>query len=227
LAGVTEILKTFDATAVVTMHHVATFVLLVVPGFVSLRVYEFKRGDASRKASEVLLDLIVYSVGCDVVVLGGLQLVSHVVPSTLRWGADAIVLAIGLFALPSALAIGWLALRGSLLRAGIGIDNETDMWEEIVRRLTSDGSESGVILTLQDGRKVGGRLYDVGLLARSGRNDEVALGEVWTIDQQRGTFVEPVTGSLGMVVRRSECRALELHVLRRPANARDDEGRAP
>jgi Family of unknown function (DUF6338) len=215
---VTEILKTFDATAVVTLHHVVNFVLLVVPGFVSLRVYELKRGDASRRASEVLLDLIVYSVGCDVVVLGGLELVAHGVPPAMRWGADAVVLAIGLFALPSALAVGWLALRASLLRAGIAVDSESGIWEELVRRVTSDGAEPGVIMTLQDGRKVGGRLYDVGLLSRSGRNDEVALGEVWTIDQDRGTFVEPVAGSLGMVVRRSECRTMELHRLRRPAN---------
>jgi Family of unknown function (DUF6338) len=216
---VTEFLKTFGATAGTTIQQVATFVLLIVPGFVSLRVYEFKRGASGRNAADVLVDLIVYSMASDVLILGAVQLVSRLAPLPLQTPLKVVVVLVGLVVVPSALALALVTLRTGLVRAGFGSAVDAGRWSNMVRRVSEAGITPGVILTLKDGRKVGGRARDYGYHAINEiRDDDVLVGEAWTIDQERGTFIEPVPGSFGMAVPNSEYRTIELYALPQPAN---------
>lgn len=206
----TEFLKVFESTAALTVHQVGTFVLLIVPGFVSLRVYEFKRGDAARKAADVIVDLVVYSLASDALVLGGLELVSQVTPSSHRLFFEIIILVVGLLLIPSAFAVAFLALQTWLIGAGIGSAVDSGRSSNVIRSASQTGTTPGVILTLQDGRKVGGRArnYGYGAIRAAAGEEDIIVDEVWTVDQQQGMFVARVPGSIAMAVPKSEYRTI-------------------
>ena len=61
-----EFLKTFETLGGITVEQVMAFAALIVPGFISLRVYEMRRGGEARKTSDVLFDLVIYSFATEV-----------------------------------------------------------------------------------------------------------------------------------------------------------------
>ncbi|MBV8368924.1 MAG: hypothetical protein JO036_08400, partial [Candidatus Eremiobacteraeota bacterium] len=79
-----EFLKTLETLGGVTVEQVLAFAALILPGFISLRVYEMRRGGEARKTSEVLLDLVVYSLVTDVAAFAALWLVAGIVPDRLQ-----------------------------------------------------------------------------------------------------------------------------------------------
>jgi hypothetical protein len=53
---VSEFLKIFETLGSVTVEQLLAFAALIVPGFISLRVYEMRRGGEGRKINDVLID---------------------------------------------------------------------------------------------------------------------------------------------------------------------------
>jgi hypothetical protein len=204
---VSEILKLFETTGGLTADQVLRFVVLFVPGLIALHVYDLQRGGEGRKINEVVLDVVVYSALSDLVTFMSLRGVFRAAPS-LPGTVAADVIAGGLFlGIPIALAIGTFTLQRALMRSGAVPDTITAPWNQMMDRIASDNLDLGVIVTLRDGRTVGARIGPSSRCASS--SEDLLLGEVWTVGDDRATLLEASPGSHALLVARSDCQTVE------------------
>jgi hypothetical protein len=206
---VTDFFKVFESLGSVTVEQVLAFAALIVPGFISLRVYEMRRGGEGRKANESLVDVIVYSFATDVVAFSALALVSAFVPPAAQVVTKVVVGFVCFAGLPVGLAIVWFDFRERMVCSGIVPDRTSNSWDALLQRAAREGVDVAVVLTMRDGRKIGARLRGPALASSRAAGDDLMLDEVWTIDQKRATFVDAVKGSFGMVVHKADCETIE------------------
>lgn len=186
-------------TLIAILTNVATllaFVVFIVPGFVSLRTYELLRGGAGRKINEAIVDVVVYSLVTDVVALPLLLLTALIPNVVVRIIASAVAALASLVGLPILLGRSWFRLQQHLSRSGIIGHPSYKPWDEIFTRIVREKREVGVILTLPDGRKFGGKYVDPGFASEYPADEQLLLGESWSIDQETGRFVERAAGEL-------------------------------
>ena len=205
----TEFFKIFDAAGAVSIEHVLAFAALVVPGFISLRVYELRSGGEPRKIAEALVDVIVYSLATDVIGYAGFTAIGTFVPEPARSSAGAVFAVVVFIVVPVAYPLLLFEIWGRLKSFGFVPDTRTKLWDRIVSRVASGRIDLGVILTLRDGRKIGGRLRRPDISSNAS-SDDIMISEVWTIDQERATFISAVQGSFGVLVERANCDTIEL-----------------
>jgi hypothetical protein len=205
---VSDFFKVLESLGSVTVEQVLAFAALVVPGFISLRVYEMRRGGESRKANESLVDVMVYSFASDVVAFGALALVSAFVPPAAQTIIKLVVGLFGFVILPVGIAVVWFDFRERMVRSGI-VPDASNSWDALLQRAAREDVAVAVVLTMRDGRKIGARLHDAAQTSRIA-GDDLVLDEVWTIDQDRATFVGAVRGSFGMVVHKADCETIEV-----------------
>lgn len=202
-----EFLKIFETLGSVTVEQLLAFAALIVPGFISLRVYDMQRGGEARKINDVLIDVLVYSFASDLVALMALGSISAIVPPAVQPIARASTLAVVLIAVPVILAVTLFNVQRLLMRNRAIPDTSTKPWNRVINQIARERLDVGVILTLRDGRAVGARIGSPPALASDG--DDLLLGEVWTIDKERATFGEPSRGSLGIIINRADCQTIE------------------
>jgi hypothetical protein len=206
---VSEFLKIFETTGGVTVEQLLAFAALIVPGFISLRVYDMRRGGEGRKVNEALIDVIVYSFVTDSIAFAALWLVSLVAPPAVQPAAKAIAAILILLCVPVALAFAWLDVQQRMMRSGIFADSAAKLLESVLDEAVRNGLDLAAIITLRDGRKIAGRIGASESRSRV-TDDELLLGEVWTVDQECATFLNAVKGSVGIVVSRTDCQSIEL-----------------
>jgi Family of unknown function (DUF6338) len=181
-------MKVFETIGSATGEQVLTFVVLILPGFISLQVYYMRRGGEARKMNEALLDVIVYSFMTDLIVLGGFAAIAATLPIPAQPAAKIIFGASVVVVFPAALAFAWVELQHRLIRWGIINESAPRLLEGVLDRAIRERVQLGVIVTLRDGRKVGGRVSAPAYTRSRATHDEVLLGEVWTLDQDSARF---------------------------------------
>lgn len=191
------------------MQQVLAFAALIVPGFISLRVYELRCGTESRKANESLVDVIVYSFATDVIGMAALSLVALVVPPAAQPIARACVAVAVLVVLPMTIAFVWSDVQRRMVRYGVFRETVADPWDHIFDAVVQQRIDVAVIVTLRDGRKVGARLRRPAPVGSYVRGAQLLLGEVWTIEAESATFLEPVPGSFGVLLDKADCETAE------------------
>jgi Family of unknown function (DUF6338) len=206
---VSEFLKTFETLGGITVEGFFAFAALIVPGFISLRVYEMRRGGEARKASEVLLDLVVYSLVTDVVAFAALSLVAVTVPAAFQPLVKPSVAAVVMLVVPAAVAFVFFELRRRMISTGLVRDATDKPWDRFFERAREFDGTIGAILTMRDGRKIGARLIDPSYTSSYPAAEQALFGEVWTIDPERATFVEAAPGSCGLLVDKADCQTIE------------------
>jgi Family of unknown function (DUF6338) len=204
---VSEIFKVFEPAGGVAIPQMLAFVLLVIPGFISLRVYDMLRGGEGRQAKDVLIDILIYGVASDGIVYATSVSFSSLVPGSTRspWST---VMSVWLFLLvPIVLAAAGFELQRVMMRLGTFPDTLTTSWNHMMNRIASQRLDAGAIITLRDGRVVGAR---IGQSSRSAStHEDLLLDEVWTIDERRATLVEPSPRSFGVLISRADCETIE------------------
>jgi hypothetical protein len=206
---VSEFLKTFETLGGITVEQILAFAALIVPGFISLRVYEMRRGGEARKTSEVVLDLVVYSLVTDAVALGALSFLTTVVPPGAQPLIKPVVASLVLLVVPVAVAFGFFELRCRMLRRGLVRDPANKPWDRFFERVSEFDGTLAAIITMRDGRKIGVRLTDPSYMSSYPAPEQALFGEVWTIDPERATFVKAVPGSCGVLVDKADCETIE------------------
>jgi hypothetical protein len=109
--------------------------------------------------------------------------------------------------------VGWFVvdLRAKLSAKGIVLSATPKAWDEFFGRLARlpDDASVGLVVTLSDGRKVGG-FWSEAPFASSFPNDEDLLISVpITIDQTSGQFRERATSSRGVLLKRDDIIMIE------------------
>ncbi|MFN3653294.1 MAG: DUF6338 family protein [Armatimonadota bacterium] len=188
-----------------TVEGLQLFLFFVVPGFVTLTVYDVLRPREPRDFSKAVIELICYSM-LNLAVASPLLLIS------LRPGfaspGNPYYLALNFavaFAIPALLAYSAFRLRMSRLAAKWLGRPLRPIWDEFFHERES----CFILFHLKDGRKVAG-FYGRGSVAtRHPLRPEIYVSQVWRVDQETGRILGPVAGSIGMMVREADCELIE------------------
>ena len=187
----------------------AAFVAFLVPGFLSVRAYEAARGGEGRNINDALVDVVIYSFATDAMWVPTLCFALAQPAGSLR---NAVVVAIGLLGFvvtPIALGVGWFALQKRLARIGYVSDPLQKPWDRMFARIRERKMDVGLILTLVDGRKFGGRFVDPGSASHYPAHEQVHVGEAWRLDQETGDFLERVDGTEGFIIDKRDILTVE------------------
>ena len=188
---------------------VVTFIFLVVPGFISLRVYETLRGGEGRKFNEVVVDVIMYSFATDVVVVAVLAGTWFLTTGWLKWIMLVAIAIVGLLVLPGFIASWWFRLQQHLAKSGILPDPIEKPWDKFFKRISEKQMDVGIIVTLTDGSRLGGRYCAPGFVSSSPADEQLHVGESWKIDRDTGEFLELIPGSYGFLIDKKDCSVIE------------------
>jgi len=199
-------------TALGIFTHVETFLaflVFIVPGFISLRTYEARRGGEGRKVNDAIVDVVIYSFATDIVWIPVWGVVAALPPSTGRVIALIVVAVLGFIATPVALALGWYRLQTRLAKEGVVADPTAKPWDKFFNAIARERLDIGVILTLPDGRKLGGRHIPPGFASHYPADEQLHVGETWILDQETGAFLERVKGSKGFIIDKKDLLSVE------------------
>jgi hypothetical protein len=103
------LVKESDAVIGVLTHveTLIAFVVFLVPGFLSVRAYEARRGGDGRKINEALVDVVIYSFATDIIWVPLIYLALQIEPLVPRVIVTVVALALGFVVTPLALGVGW------------------------------------------------------------------------------------------------------------------------
>jgi len=152
-----------------------------------------------------------------------IQWVSHLSDGLLR-GTLLSVSAIGLFATAITLGYKWFSWEKRLASSGVVADPIAKPWDKFFSE-TGSKKQLGIVLTLPDGRKIGGR-FSGGFASSYPADEQLHIGQTWTLDQTSGAFQQQVKGTLGFIINMKDVLTTEFFEweniesnLRRPQDA--------
>jgi len=192
----------------------ALFLLLILPGFVTLRVYESFVPGERRKAGEALIDIIAYSVANVVLqAIVVVPLLFWMVRLPPAWLAAAVV-ALALFSLgivPAAIGYGWYRFQVYAADRGWVSSPIRKPWDYIFARIKREIAPPEfiiLVLTMSDGTKVCGAYVEPGFSSSYPADEQVLLGQIWQLSED-GQPTDVVEGSYGMLVDKKDVAVIE------------------
>ena len=185
------------------------FLAFVVPGFLSLRAYDVVRGGDARKINEAFVDVIIYSFATDLIWTPALLIVLGWTPSVGRTIALTAIGLCGFVFTPIALGTGWFCWQTRLAKRGVIADPQRKPWDVFFYTASREKLDLAVLLTLPDGRKLGGRYRASSFASHYPADEQLHVGETWIVDQQTGAFLAPVAGSKGFIVDKKDLLSVE------------------
>lgn len=192
--------------------HVETilaFMVFMLPGFLSLRAYEAARGGEGRKINESLVDVAIYSFATDVLWCPVILAEQHIATAWLRWAATIISFLIGFLGTALLVGWGWYHVQRRLAQSGIVRDPVAKPWDKMFQRISDEGLDVGIVLTLKDGQRLGGHYLTPGFASRHPADEQLHIGETWIIDPDTGAFAERVEGTYGFIIDKSDILTIE------------------
>jgi hypothetical protein len=200
--------------------------VFVLPGFVTLlmreRTYRVRDQDSpfERLLNALYFSSIVYLVLAMGGVVNGL---GHEAISRLATGDEPVqsylfLAVIGLFVLPVSIAeVGRLWHRSRRLRPRflrrIGIDPGHGMpagWEQLFQEALRTHHGLMLLITLEDGRVVGGYFGEESLAGYTARTRDLFIEQRWTLDGEKW-FERPAEGSLGLWISEEQINSIEVY----------------
>jgi len=202
------LLKAYDTFSKATVPEMLALAALIIPGFLSLRVYEAKRGGEGRKANEVLIDIAAYSFVTDTVGFTILSIVNLMPPSPWQIAVRTIAFAGAFVLFPIFLGWGWYQLQAWMVHAGLVADSVQKPWDKVFRRIWQQRLNLVAIVTLRDGRRIASRLLEPAYASTYPADEQILLGELWKLDEE-GRLIAPYAGSYGMLIDKVDIETLE------------------
>jgi len=178
---------------------VTAILLFVLPGFVAFKLDQQLRPQEVRTPVDSLIEIIAYSLINDLLwsPLYGFSLQQPMPDSISKWFLRVFVLIVS----PAVLTL--LYARGVDLLANRGVMPSpiAKPWDHIFQRVVKRVAtrQMGVILTLQDGRRVAGVFRPPAFASSFPADEQLYLAEVWVVDDDGG-FGKRVAGSLGLLI---------------------------
>jgi hypothetical protein len=184
------------------------FAAFVLPGFIAWKAGQLRRPQGEQKPQDAVLEIVGYGVA------NALFATLLRMPPT-KWtawptdGPKAIELFVSVFALPAILSsiTGWLL--ESMATAGLLVSGFPTAWDRLVSGILRKRL-SLVVITLRDGRKVGGAFSKTAFASNYPYERDILIGEVWQIDQATGAFVKMIDGQTGLYMRGDDALTLEV-----------------
>lgn len=186
------------------------FILLLLPGTISIRTYDRLRARRPRKVTESIIDVIIASIVTDLFWVRLFDPLKQDVEKT--HFPDFLGACLFFFAFlvtPALLAIIYNVFEGQLSKLGIVSDAEPRPWDKWFQKIKHDKLILGVILVMRsDKRAIAGKFVPPGFASSAPAEESLHIGEMWEYDRDKG-FVRPISGSLGIYVRMADIETIE------------------
>jgi len=180
-------------------HSITAVLLFVLPGFVAFKLDQQLRPQAVRTAVDSLVEIVVYSVINDLLwsPIYGYSLQQPIPKSIQDWLLRLVVLVLS----PAVLTIIYTWVINALASRGVVPSPIAKPWDHVFQRVIKSISNKqfGVIITLQDGRRIGGAFKPPAFASSFPADEQIYLSEAWVIDEEGG-FGRRVAGSLGLLM---------------------------
>lgn len=202
-----------------SIEKLAFFLFAVLPGFIAIQVYAMKCPGAKRDWANSLMEAVTYSL-VNLTIWGWWVVPLVKTPFTeVAWVDLAAAVICVCFGSPILLALGWYWLRTTYLHRRLRLDHPTPRgWDHFVK----SNHEYWVLFHLKNGKLLGGYFGGDSYAATFPQEPEMYVEEIWRVNE-RGQFVEMVEGTLGGVIRLSECERVEFLKAKPEENANGPE----
>jgi hypothetical protein len=211
-----------------TIEKAQLFLLLVLPGFVAIKVYDLFVPPEKRDFASSLIDAICYSlinlaIWCWAVVPLNTQKVFETHPvlyalaSTWLLVIAPALMSLGLYFLRLhwSEVCCWLKAKWA---AGWIEHPTTTAWNHFFHRRPP----CFVLCHLKSGGRIGGVYHQGSYVAAYPQKPEIYLSQVWDVDE-KGRFLNPVENTLGVIVRYEDCELLEFFKLEEQSCLKENE----
>ena len=181
------------------------FIGFVIPGFITLKVYELLVPGKSGETSKQLIDAIAYSCINYAILFAPIYWVqanAHVMQSVHLYIAFYTAV---LLVFPMLWPILWMLLRKTQI-AQKWLPHPTEKpWDYVFNQR----KHYWIIATLRDGRKIAGRYADSSFASSAPAEEQLYLEEVWELNG-RGGFHRCREKSCGILIMASDLVSVEL-----------------
>lgn len=186
----------------INLQTIAVATLVVLPGFISMRVYSLIRPGNQSTLKDTVFEALAYGlINLGLMfwaVLWFLQSDSVTVQSVLA----ALILAIAPIAWP--FLLDWILNR--LVKKGVLPNRNKTAWDEFFSRR----QECWLIVHFDDGTRIGGRYSDRSYATIYPTPGHLYIQELWEIDQQSGQLTGEKPISDGIILKPEDYRFVEI-----------------
>jgi hypothetical protein len=209
-----DVLETFRSVA-----GIVRFLLLFMPGVIAVSVFDIRVPGERRKFGDLGVALIAYSVLIDVagfifLTVRPIRFCSLLLADASKTPCDPwppIVFFVAFVAvLP--IAAGWFAVdfQRWLSKLGLALSPVPTAWDEFFARLGSLDTAVAIVLTLTDGRKIGGIWERDGFVSTYPADGDILIAVPCVLNQETGRIKERVAGARAMLVKRADILTIEV-----------------
>jgi hypothetical protein len=194
------------------------FVLLFVPGFVSVKAYMLHVPTTEKKTSDMVIDIVVFSLFNDVVWYVALALLTaaRVLPSRVSdYSLTAMILLpiAALLVTPVLWTVAYISLRNALTRTGLVMGAQPTAWDKVFTRK----DKVRIVARMSDGRLIGGIWENPSYASGYPADPQLYLPKVWTVGSDGATLLAEVKGSKGVLLFGKDIVSIELYEYVQPA----------
>ena len=180
------------------------FLMFVVPGFISIKIYDLIIPGERRDFSKAIVEAIAYSSINFALLSWLIALINSGDFSSKHQIIYAILIIIIMFGFPVLWTVLFLKITEWKPIASKIYHPIQKPWDWYFRK----GEPCWVIVHLKDGRKIGGK-YDENSFASSfPAEEQIYLEEIWRLDK-KGAFIEQTERSKGMIIFKEEILSVE------------------
>ena len=183
------------------------FIMFVIPGFISLKVYDLLAYSHREKTTEAIIDAVAYSSLNYALLAAPIWLVEHFNVQSCHPVWYSIFYACVLFLFPAIWAWLWHKLRNSQMfqnKMKHPIDKPWDY-------LFSQRRPYWVKVVMKDGTVVGGKYAENSFASSNPAKEQIYLEESWII-KDSGGFERPKIRTEGILILEDEIKFLDIFI---------------
>jgi hypothetical protein len=182
----------------------SSFLFFIIPGFISLKVYDLFVPNERRDFSKSIVEVIAYS-SFNLIIL--LTVMNEL--NTYKFDINNPILShffllIGFIIMPILWAYTYLKIINWKIISSHIVHPTLRPWD----LKFSEGEPAWIIVHLKDGRLIGGRYQEKSYASSYPAEEQIYLEQVWRLDEN-GKFLEAIGRSKGIIIFNSEITAVE------------------
>lgn len=181
------------------------FIAFVIPGFISLKVYDLLSPSEARDSSRQIIDAIAYSCVNYALLSWVIYLVEVNKLRATHQFWYALFYLLVLFICPVIWAYAWKQLRSTQLFQHTAPHPIGKPWDYIF----SQRKWYWIIVTLKNGIKIAGKYGDKSFASSAPDEDQIYLEETWVLNEDGG-FERPRVDTAGIIINSAEMSSVEL-----------------
>lgn len=181
------------------------FLAFVVPGFIALKTYALLEPGRPQDTSQQLIDAVAYSSMNYAVWIWPILEVEGRRVQDFSITVYAVFYAIVVFISPIVLCVSWHFLRRQPALQRFLPHPTERAWDFIFRQ----GKPYWMLITLNDGKKVGGKFDSRSFASSAPAPEQIYLEQSWVVNDDDG-FERPKNSSAGLLLSASKITMIEL-----------------